>query len=202
MKDITNLLLNDEKMLWEHIKSLKFDFRHRLSGIILIGIIFNVFFLIYFWTYLLPYFHLLYFILIVPLMINSIFILGVFLELYATIRDKKIGQLRWKDLKKYTTIVVLTNKRWIQKDLKVIHTKNNKSVIERIEHYKDIVFIKLEFIKLIQITEFKEIGKWKYWVSLYLSYDKTGPKKNYLGVHFTSKIRFQNLLENLKALFQ
>ena len=115
----------------------------------------------------------------------------------------KKGQLTWKDLNKYETKCILTNKRWIQKDLNVLKFKYSDYSMGDIEHYKDFVLIKLELIKLIEITEYKEFGKMKYILSLYFSYDKRFPRKVFLGTKFqTSKDQFQILIKNIKRVME
>ena len=198
METIKNLLFPNEQILWENISKLKVGYKYRFSVIFCSILFFNGFFLIVFNKPILLEF------LVFPFLLafNLIFFIIFIVELYSTLRDKKKGKLKWRDLKKYKTIAILTDKRWIQKDLRVMYIKDEENGIERIQHYKDVVIVKLEFIKFIQITEFKELGKWKYNISLYLSYDKKKQKNNYLGLNFSSKIQFQTLFENLQHLIK
>ena len=114
----------------------------------------------------------------------------------------KKGHLTWKDLNRYETRCILTDKRWIQKDLGVLEFKYSDYSMGDIEHYKDFVLIKLELIKLVEITEYKEFGKMKYILSLYFSYDKRLPKKVSLGCGFTSENEFQILIKHITRVLE
>lgn len=82
-----------------------------------------------------------------------------------------------KILKNIKNFDILTNKRWIQKELSVIYLEDIDDLVKNVEYYKDIVLINLEVIKLIEFTERKELGKWYYFISLYFSYDKKNLRK-------------------------
>ena len=194
MELIKDHLLNNEQLVWENHYYSKFD--QRYSFLITSSFLFlNIFFFVV--TRGLE-------VILYPLLFtfNPIVLAAIFLNIYTLLRDKKKGQLKWKDYKKYHTFAILTNKRWIQKDLNVIYIKDTDDIAKSIEHYKDIVFVKLNSIKLIEITELKELGKWKYFISLYFSYNKKKPKNKSLGAYFSSKIPNQIIFHNLKTLLQ
>ena len=131
---------------------------------------------------------------------NPIIFFAIFISIYTFLRDKKKGQLEWKEYKRYHTFAILTNKRWIQKDLNVIDIKDTDDIAKNVEHYKDIVFVSLDSIKLIEILEHKELGKWKYFISLYFSYNKKKPKNGSLGAYISSKSPNQIIFQTLKTL--
>jgi len=194
MELIKDHLLNNEKLLWEKHYYSKFD--RRYSFLISFSFLFlNIFFFVV--TRGLE-------VILYPLLFtfNPIVLGAIFLDIYTLLRDKKKGQLKWKDYKKYHTFAILTNKRWIQKDLNVIYIEDTDDIAKNIEHYKDIVFVKLNSIKLIEITELKELGKWKYFVSLYFSYNKKKPKNKSLGAYISSKIPNQIIFHDLKTLLK
>jgi len=199
MEIIKNWLLNDEKILWENITYSKFDDNYSL----LIAILIFFFFYIIFFVALrssdfifLPMFNSIF------LMVTSLFLFVISLKIYTFLKDKKNGQLKWKDFKKYQKFAILTNKRWIQKDLTVIYLEDTDDLVKNVEHYKDIVLVNLEAIKLIEFTERKELGKWNYFISLYFSYNKKKPKKSVLGAHFSSRIQSPILLDSLQSVLK
>ena len=194
MELIKDRLLDDETLLWENHYYSKFD--RRYSFLIPFSFLFlNIFFFeasrglgVIFY----------------PLMFifNPIVLGTLFLSIYALLRDMKRGQLKWKDFKKYHAFAMLTNMRWIQKDLNVLYMKDTEDIAKSVEHYKDIVFVNLNSIKLIEIIELKELGRWKYFISLYFSYNKKKPKKGSLGAYISSKSPNQLIFNNLKPLFE
>lgn len=52
----------------------------------------------------------------IDLLLFSVVLFGLIVSL----KDMKKGQLTWNDFKKYEMITILTNKRWIQKDLGIL----------------------------------------------------------------------------------
>ncbi|MFX0002809.1 MAG: hypothetical protein ACFE9C_07435 [Candidatus Hodarchaeota archaeon] len=195
MELIKDRLLNNENILWENHHYSKFDQRYSFSIDILMILFFNIIFFILLGELVIYLFSFL-------LAGNLIFPFMILSHVYTFLRDKKKGQLKWKDFKKYHMFAILTNKRWIQKDLNVIYIKDTDDLAKSVEHYKDIVFIKLESIKLIEITERKELGKWKYFISCYFSYDKKKSEKNEFGTYFSSKIQNQILFDNFHTLIK
>lgn len=192
MELIKDRLLNNETLLWENHYYSKFD--RRYSFLIPFSFLFlNIFFFVAS-RGLGVILYLLLFI------FNPIVLGTLFLSIYSILRDMKRGQLKWKDFKKYHTFASLTNKRWIQKDLNVIYIKDTDDIAKNVEHYKDIVFVNLNSIKLIEIIELKELGKWKYFISLYFSYNKKKPKNESLGAYISSKSPNQVILNNLKTV--
>jgi len=194
MELIKDHLLNNEKLLWEIHNYSKFD--RRYSFLIPFSCLFlNIFFFVA--TRGLE-------VILYPLLFtfNPIILIAIFVNIYTLLRDKKKGQLKWKDYKKYHTFAILTNKRWIQKDLYVIYIEDTDDIAKNVEQYKDIVFVNLDSIKLIEIIELKELGKWKYFISLYFSYNKKKPKKRSLGAWFSSKSPNQIIFNNLKTVLK
>ena len=192
MELIKDRLLSNEKLLWENHSYSKFD--QRYSILIPIPFLFlNIFFFVA--TRGLE-------VILYPLLLtfNPIIFFAIFISIYTFLRDKKKGQLEWKEYKRYHTFAILTNKRWIQKDLNVIDIKDTDDIAKNVEHYKDIVFVSLDSIKLIEILEHKELGKWKYFISLYFSYNKKKPKNGSLGAYISSKSPDQIIFQTLKTL--
>ncbi len=195
-----NHLLSSENILWETSHRAKFDERLRYLPIICMLVFVNLLF-IYYPIQIGAYF-------LLPIMLS----IGIFMDLviiavtltsfFSTRRDMKKGQLTWKDLNKYETKCILTDKRWIQKGLDIAKLKDTDYSIGDIEHYKDFVLIRLELIKHIEITEYKEFGKMKYILSLFFSYDKRLPKKVFLGIKFSSEDQFQILINNIKRVME
>jgi len=194
MELIKDHLLNNEKLLWEIHNYSKFDRRYSFL-IPFLCLFLNIFFFVA--TRGLE-------VILYPLLFsfNPIILIAIFVNIYTLLRDKKKGQLKWKDYKKYHTFAILTNKRWIQKDLYVVYIEDTDDIAKNIEHYKDIVFVNLDSIKLIEIIELKELGKWKYFISLYFSYNKKEPKKRSLGAWFSSKSPNQIIFNNLKTVLK
>ena len=194
MELIKDRLLNNETLLWENHRYSKFD--RRYSCVIPFSALFlNIFFFVASRGLEVIFYPLLF-------TFNPLILVAIFICIYSLLRDKKKGQLKWKDFKKYHTFAILTNKRWIQKDLNVIYIKDTDDIAKNIEHYKDIVFVNLDSIKLIEIVELKELGKWKYFISLYFSYNKKKPKYRSLGAWFSSKSPNQIIFNNLKTLLE
>jgi hypothetical protein len=195
-----NHLLSNEKILWEISHRVKFDERLRYLSLIAVIIFLNLVFI----SPLVQFggSSLTFFMLEIGILLNIISIAVTLFSFLSTRRDMKKGQLTWKDLYKYETKCVLTDKRWIQKSLDVSQLKDTNYLIGDIEHYKDFALIKLDLIKHIEITEYKEFGKMKYVLSLYFSYDKTLPKKVFLGIHFTSEDQFQILINTIKKVME
>jgi hypothetical protein len=192
MELIKDRLLSNEKLLWETHSYSKFDPRY--SILIPISFLFlNIFFFVA--TRGLE-------VILFPLLLtfNPIVLVAIFISIYTLVRDKKKAQLQWKEYKKYHTFAILTNKRWIQKDLNVIYIKDTDDIAQNVEHYKDIVFVNLDSIKLIEIIELKEFGKWKYFISLYFSYNKKKLKNGSLGAYISSKSPNQIIVQTLKTL--
>jgi hypothetical protein len=192
MELIKDHLLNNETLLWENHHYSKFD--RRYSFLIPISFLFlNIFFFAASRGLGVIFYPLMF-------IFNPIVLGTLFLSIYALLRDMKRGQLKWKDFKKYHAFAILTNKRWIQKDLDVIYMKDIEDNAKNVEQYKDIVFVTLNSIKLIEIIELKELGKWKYFISLYFDYNKNKPKNESLGAWFSSKSPNQIIFNKLKTL--
>ncbi len=204
MESIKNLLFKDEKVLWEETHHIKLDERLRFVILILMLILMNLFILIPLRNLSLPIAleSLFRYFLIILITMNVLMSAMLLFSFFGTLKDMKKGQLTWKDLKKYEMISILTNKRWIQKDRGVIFLKDKGYSTGDIEHYKDFVFIKLELIKFIELTEVKDLGKMKYWIKLYFSYDKKKPKGEILGTNFSSTDQFLILLDNIKGVLK
>ena len=192
MELIKDRLLSNEKLLWENHSYSKFD--QRYSILIPIPFLFlNIFFFVATRGLEVILYPILF-------MFNSTILVVIVISIYTLVRDKKKGQLEWSDYKKYHSFAILTNKRWIQKDLNVIDIKDTDDMAKNVEHYKDIVFVNLDSIKLIEIIELKELGKWKYFISLYFSYNKKKPKNGSLGAYISSKSPNQIIFQTLKTL--
>ncbi|MEJ2294558.1 MAG: hypothetical protein P8Y23_07280 [Candidatus Lokiarchaeota archaeon] len=192
MELIKDHLLSNETLLWETHSYSKFD--QRYSILIPIPFLFlNIFFFVATRGLEVILYPLLF-------MFNSTISVVIVISIYILVRDKKNGQLEWSDYKKYHSFAILTNKRWIQKDLRVIDMKDTDDHAKNVEHYKDIVFVSLDSIKLIEIIEQKELGKWKYFISLYFSYNKKKPKNGSLGAYISSKSPNQIIVQTLKTL--
>ncbi|MFX0135511.1 MAG: hypothetical protein ACFFDN_17840 [Candidatus Hodarchaeota archaeon] len=101
-------------------------------------------------------------------------------------------KLTLEELKKYEDIFVLTNKRWIQKNLdfnfKFDISKYPKNVLER---HRDIITVNLDSIKMITI-DVTNIG---YYVD---EEDFNKPVPTYLGVEAFKE--FDNIMKILKEL--
>lgn len=201
-------LSQDEKILWKQKKISKkwniIKIKIFLSFLFIGGSIF-AFFLFFIIAYNNPgaFLYLIIFIAFIFLIPIEVFFLSYE---FGTCRNiAKVLNVKIGDLKNYEEFIILTNKRWIQKSLKLIEYGYADYSNDLIRFEKDFIFVNLHDIRVIHI--FPTLGKNKtksldvHPYILWDFIDEDGETEEPLPQITVEKADYLILMENLYNLF-
>jgi len=207
-EEVKSELSSDEKILWKQTKLSK---KWNVIKIkIFISFLFNggsifAFFLFLIIAYTNPgaFLYLILFIAFIFLIPIEVFFLSY---KFTTCRNiAKVLNVKIRDLKNYEEFIILTNKRWIQKSLKIIEYGYADYSNDLIRFEKDFIFVNLRDTHVIHI--FPTLGKNKtksldvHPYILWDFIDEYGETEEPLPQITVEKADYLILMENLHNLF-
>ncbi|MFX1257761.1 MAG: hypothetical protein ACFFAN_07880 [Promethearchaeota archaeon] len=198
MEIIEKSLYENEKILW---RNTRYEKQHLILIflMVMIPLIFGNIFFIFLSI------NAVYYYLVFVFIIDGVIIPFIVVEYIRDLKEKKKGKLSWKDLNKHQNITILTNKRWIQKDLSFLRLDFEKYSKKGMELHRDIAFINLNLIKFIEVHESRLKDKDYYAISLYFSYNKKEPEGIQLRTLFRSTHstpKYEEFLKSIKKILQ